>query len=112
LIKKKILKSDKLLLFILIAPLLIHHELQGICNFWHKKIQFDPWIFRLFYIFGLYSFRCLHFDSKLYFLDISVPLSLKTSEKVVKKIKGEKKLSIGHKKIKIGVNGFIFEKRI
>jgi hypothetical protein len=34
------------------------------------------------------------------------------SEKVVKKIKGEKKLSIGHKKIKIGVNGFIFEKRI
>jgi hypothetical protein len=34
------------------------------------------------------------------------------SEKVVKKIEGEKKLSIGHKNIKIGVNGFIFEKRI
>ena len=65
-----------------------------------------------FYIFGLYSFRCLHFDSKLYFFDISVPLSLKMSEKVVKKIEGEKKLLIGHKKIKIGVNGFIFEKRI
>jgi hypothetical protein len=32
------------------------------------------------------------------------------SEKVFKKIKGEKKLSIGHKKIKIGVNGFIFRR--